>query len=66
MMEARNLYSKSLKIENKKFYFDYMENERGRFLRITEKSGGRSSIIIPESGLEKFKDILIEIAESTF
>ncbi len=63
-METKNLLSRSLKVENKRFYFDYMENERGKFLRITEKSGGRSSIIIPESGIKKFKEILIEIAET--
>ncbi len=63
-METKSLLSRSLKVENKRFYFDYMENERGKFLRITEKSGGRSSIIIPESGIKKFKEILIEIAET--
>ncbi len=62
-MERRNLSSKTIKIENKKFHFDLMENHRGKYLRITEKSGGKSSIVIPESGIEEFKEALLEFLQ---
>ena len=59
-MERKNIFSKTIKIENKKFHFDLMENHRGRYLRITEKSGGKSSIVIPESGLNEFREAFLE------
>ncbi len=64
-MERKNLSSKTIKIENKKFHFDLMENHRGRYLRITEKSGGKSSIVIPESGIEEFKEAFLEFLKET-
>ena len=45
------LETKDFKVENKKFFFDLKENPKGKYLRITESSGGRSSIVIPENGL---------------
>ncbi len=62
-MERRNLSSKTIRIENKKFHFDLMENHRGKYLRITERSGGKSSIVIPESGLEDFREAFITFLE---
>ncbi len=64
-MERKNLSSKTIKIENKKFHFDLMENHRGKYLRITEKSGGKSSIVIPESGIKEFKEALLEFLKET-
>ncbi len=52
------LETKDFKIENKKFFFDYKENPKGKYLRITESSGGRSSIVIPATGLKTFSEIL--------
>lgn len=52
------LETKDFKIENKKFFFDLKENPKGKYLRITESSGGRSSIVIPETGLKDFGEIL--------
>jgi len=48
------LETRDFKVENKKFFFDLKENPKGRYLRITESSGGRSSIVIPENGFEEF------------
>ena len=48
------LRTSDFKVENKKFFFDLKENPKGRYLRITEASGGRSSIVIPENGFEEF------------
>ncbi|MEW5807225.1 MAG: PUR family DNA/RNA-binding protein [Acidobacteriota bacterium] len=50
--------TKEFRVENKKFFFDLKENPKGRYLRITESSGGRSSIVIPEAGLKTFREML--------
>lgn len=52
--------SKHLDIESKRFFFDVKENSKGQYLRITEISGGRSSVVIPFEGAQQFKDKLIE------
>jgi hypothetical protein len=57
------LETKDFKVENKKFFFDLKENPKGKYLRITESSGGRSSIVIPENGLRTFSEILMHFVE---
>ena len=57
------LETKDFKVENKKFFFDLKENPKGKYLRITESSGGRSSIVIPENGLQMFSEILMHFVE---
>jgi hypothetical protein len=57
------LETKDFKVENKKFFFDLKENPKGKYLRITESSGGRSSIVIPENGLRAFSEILMHFVE---
>ena len=52
------LMTTELRIENKRFYFNLKENQKGRFLKIAEVSGGRSTIIIPKSGWNEFRDML--------
>lgn len=52
--------SKHVDIESKRFFFDVKENRKGQYLRITELSGGRSSIVIPFEGVEQFRDRLQE------
>lgn len=52
--------SKHVDIESKRFFFDVKENRKGQYLRITELSGGRSSIVIPFEGVEQFRDGLQE------
>lgn len=54
----QKIISKTFKVEQKTFYFDLKENLNGRFLRITEASGKRSSIIIPDTGFEEFVGII--------
>jgi PurA ssDNA and RNA-binding protein len=45
--------ARELQIERKHFYVELRENERGRFLRITEEAHGRrNSIIVPSTGVE--------------
>jgi hypothetical protein len=55
--------SKHVDIESKRFFFDVKENHKGKYLRITELSGGRSCIVIPLGGIKLFKERLGEIIE---
>jgi hypothetical protein len=68
-IQEDTLKSATLQIERKSYIFTLKENERGRFLRITEDTGGRrNNVIIPSTGLEEFKkvaDALIQAAKET-
>ena len=55
--------SKHVDIESKRFFFDVKENHKGKYLRITELSGGRSCIVIPLGGINLFRERLGEIIE---
>lgn len=58
------LISERIQVERKLFYFDLKENERGRFLRITEDvNGRRDAIVVPVSGLEAFRSVLDRIID---
>ena len=63
------IVSDRVQVERKQFYFDLKENERGRFLRITEDVGGRrDAIVIPATGLRDFAEVLeraIKVSEET-
>ena len=49
------LEAREVQIERKRFHFEFRENERGRFLRITEEAHGRrNTIIIPSTGVNDF------------
>lgn len=53
------IISEKLQIERKQFFFDFKENNSGRFLRITEEVGGhRDTIIVPATGLQLFRESL--------
>jgi hypothetical protein len=54
--------AKELQIERKHFYVEFRENERGKFLRITEEAHGRrNSIIVPSTGVEEFTAAISEV-----
>ncbi|MFZ5807290.1 MAG: PUR family DNA/RNA-binding protein [Verrucomicrobiota bacterium] len=58
------LKSAKIAVERKQFFFDLKENDRGRFLRITEDvNGRRDTIILPSTGLEDFAGALNEIID---
>ncbi len=60
------LRSERITIEHKTFYLLLKENMRGRFLRITEESNGKSdTIIIPAAGLEEFGKLINEIVKTS-
>jgi len=51
--QAKTIKSGKIEVERKSFFFDLKENDRGRFLRITEDvRGRRDTIIVPAPGLE--------------
>ena len=60
------LKTDTIQVERKTFVFALKENPRGRFLRITEDvSGRRDTIIVPASGLDDFKRVVIEMAKAS-
>lgn len=55
--------TRSVQVELKRFYLDLRRNSRGRFLKIAEAEakGTRSKVILPGSGVTRFKEILDEM-----
>lgn len=50
----------------RRYYLDLKENQRGRFLRVSQtqpRGGPRSQIAIPAQGMEEFKNILSGLLE---
>jgi len=59
------LESRELQVERKFFRVEVRENERGRFLRITEESQGRrNTVIVPGTGFEDFAKLMSEVLSS--
>ena len=57
--------AQELQIERKHFYIEFRENDRGRFLRITEEAHGRrNTIIVPSTGLDEFSATLDEVLDA--
>eukprot|EP01018_Ginkgo_biloba_P017229 Gb_09431 [translate_table: standard] len=70
--DEQELYSKELQLDTKVFYFDVGQNQRGRFLKVSEASvtRSRSTIIVPagnstEDGWSAFRNILVEINDAS-
>jgi hypothetical protein len=56
------LASKEVQVERKHFVIEFRENDRGRFLRITETAHGRrNAVIVPDTGLDEFTAAIGEI-----
>ena len=57
--------AKELQIERKHFHVEFRENDRGKFLRITEEAHGRrNTIIVPSTGVEEFTAAIEEVLAS--
>ncbi len=54
--QTKDLFSSQVDIQTKRFFFDLKENHKGKYLRITEQSGFRSSIVVPIEGIREFED----------
>jgi len=58
------LMSERIEFERKVFFLDLKENQRGRFVKITEDVGGRrDTIMLPAEAFEEFADALHRIME---
>ena len=57
--------SREVQIERKHFVLELRENDRGRFLRITEEAHGRrNAVIIPSTGLSEFADAFDDVLDA--
>ncbi|XP_055714557.1 transcriptional activator protein Pur-beta [Phlebotomus papatasi] len=53
-----------MKVDNKNFYFDIGQNNRGIYMRISEvKSNFRTAITVPEKCWSRFRDILTDYCD---
>ena len=58
----QSLALRELQIERKHLIIELRQNDRGRFLKITEEAHGRrNSVIIPSTGLDEFEELLDEV-----
>jgi hypothetical protein len=58
------LASEKIQVDRKVFFLDLKENQRGRFLKITEDvSGRRDTIMLPASAFRDFADALERILD---
>ncbi len=56
--------ARELQIERKHFYVELRENERGKFLRVTEEAHGRrNTIIVPSTGVDDFTAAIAEVLQ---
>jgi PurA ssDNA and RNA-binding protein len=56
--------AKELQIERKHFHVEFRENQRGKFLRITEEAHGRrNTIIVPSTGVSEFTATIDEVID---
>lgn len=54
--------AKEVQIERKHFHVEFRENDRGKFLRITEEAHGRrNTIIVPSTGVGEFTAAIGEV-----
>lgn len=63
LLEMDNIIeAKEVQIERKLFHVEFRENERGKFLRITEEAHGRrNTIIVPGSGVNDLTAAIGEV-----
>lgn len=58
------MHNETIVDDKRRYYLDLRENNRGRFLRITQTSvqiGNRVSVALPAQGMTQLRDILIEL-----
>ena len=57
--DEKTLARRELQIERKQLTIEIRENFRGRFLRITERCGGKTNVVIvPDTGINDFNAAL--------
>ena len=64
--DEKTLARRELQIERKQLSIEMRENFRGRFLRIVEKCGGKTNVvIIPDTGINGFFAAFDEVIAET-
>lgn len=59
------LASEKIAVDRKIFFLDLKENNRGRFLKITEDVGGRrDTIMLPAEAFQDFAEALLRLVEA--
>lgn len=61
--QTQPLRTESLRIESKLFFFDLRANARGKFLKISQVMGPRSTVVIPASGIATIRDCITSAME---
>jgi hypothetical protein len=62
--QSAPIASEKVTIERKVFFLDLKENQRGRFLKITEDVGGRrDTIMLPAEAFKDFAEALERLVE---
>ena len=63
-MLLQPIASEKIVIDRKIFFLDLKENQRGRFLKITEDVGGRrDTIMLPAAAFNDFEEALQRLIE---
>jgi hypothetical protein len=63
-INSEPIASEKIMIDRKIFFIDLKENQRGRFLKITEDVGGRrDTIMLPADGFKDFVEALERLIE---
>ena len=63
-MASEPIASEKVTIDRKVFFLDLKENQRGRFLKITEDVGGRrDTIMLPSGAFKEFLEALQRLVE---
>lgn len=61
-METLVIVEETIQVERKEIHAAVLENERGRFLKVTERCGDRrSSVIVPDTGLNEFGEMIARL-----
>jgi len=60
----QSLSSEKFTVDRKEFFLDLKENDRGRYIKITEDVGGRrDTIMVPMAGAAEFHQMLGRLIE---
>jgi len=63
-MPSEPIASEKVTIDRKVFFIDLKENQRGRFMKITEDVGGRrDTIMLPAAAFKDFLEALVRLVE---
>lgn len=63
-MPSEPIASEKVTIDRKVFFLDLKENQRGRFMKITEDVGGRrDTVMLPAAAFKDFLEALQRLVE---